>query len=382
MESSGEWSVGAGDDTANSGVWVRTDPNGVYYGEIVVQPENDHTPAPGTHCWITGDDPPGSNQGTQDVDGGKTTLLSPIFDLSAYNSVEVEYYRWYSNNTGNSPGEDAWQVAVNDGAGWVTLENTQETEQSWLWRGFALENFVAMTGLVQFRFVAEDAGGGSVVEAGLDDFALIGYQMPPDQAVPAVTVLTPNGGEDLQPGAEVLVTWNGSDDIGIVEATVLLSTDGGASYPHLIAQGPYNGNLNWLVPALASPACRIQVICHDALQNEGSDVSDADFAIGGTVDVETPPVQRLALAQNVPNPFNPRTEIRFELPREQLVQLRIYNLEGKLVCTLLSGRQPAGRHSVVWSGENDQGARVASGLYFYRLSTEGGELTRKMLLLK
>ena len=176
--------------------------------------------------------------------------------------------------------------------------------------------------------------------------------------------------------------WTGADDIGIVEATILLSTDSGASFPEVIAQGPFNASVTWQVPAIVSSTCRIQVICRDALQNEGSDVSDADFAIGGSVGVDDLPVHRLALAQNVPNPFNPRTKIHFDLPREQPVQLRIYSVEGKLVRTLISGRYPAGRHNVVWGGENDRGARVASGLYFYRLSTGSAELTRKMLLLK
>ena len=76
------------------------------------------------------------------------------------------------------------------------------------------------------------------------------------------------------------------------------------------------------------------------------------------------------------------TEIKFALPSTQDVTLRIYNVEGRLVRTLLQGRQTSGTHTVAWSGQNDQGGRVASGLYFYRLITDSGTLTRKMTLLK
>ena len=88
------------------------------------------------------------------------------------------------------------------------------------------------------------------------------------------------------------------------------------------------------------------------------------------------------LAQNAPNPFNPATTIAFDLPRASEVTLRIYNVEGRLVRTLLQGIQEAGPQTVVWSGKDDHGNQAASGLYFYRLATASGTLTRKMTLLK
>ena len=106
METDAGWTVGSAQDDATTGIWVRDDPNGVYESTTLVQPEDDHTPAPGTDCWLTGNDPPGSAQGADDVDGGQTTLSSPIFDLTAYDGVNVRYYRWYTNNTGSSPNSD------------------------------------------------------------------------------------------------------------------------------------------------------------------------------------------------------------------------------------------------------------------------------------
>jgi len=95
-----------------------------------------------------------------------------------------------------------------------------------------------------------------------------------------------------------------------------------------------------------------------------------------------PEARPLLLAQNHPNPFNPQTVIAFDLPRTQTVQLRIYDLQGKLVCTLLDGIVEAGRRETLWRGHNDRGAEAPSGTYIYRLVTEDGDLVRKMTLLK
>ncbi|MBU1676554.1 hypothetical protein KKA85_12340, partial [bacterium] len=89
------------------------------------------------------------------------------------------------------------------------------------------------------------------------------------------------------------------------------------------------------------------------------------------------------LSQNHPNPFNPRTTIRFELPARAAVGLRIYDLEGRLVRALLDGApRDAGPHEVVWDGRDAHGADAPSGVYMYRLATGRGTLTGKMALLR
>jgi hypothetical protein len=90
----------------------------------------------------------------------------------------------------------------------------------------------------------------------------------------------------------------------------------------------------------------------------------------------------LLLFQNMPNPFNPVTAIRFYLPRDADAALSIYAVNGKLVRTLVDGRLPAGLREVAWDARNDAGKPVASGVYFYRLTAEGQALTRKMVLLR
>jgi hypothetical protein len=94
------------------------------------------------------------------------------------------------------------------------------------------------------------------------------------------------------------------------------------------------------------------------------------------------PPAATALAQNRPNPFNPRTNIRFTLATPGPVELSVYDLEGRVVRRLASGLYAAGVHELNWQGEDDHGAAAASGTYFYRLRADGRELTRKMTLLR
>ena len=89
-----------------------------------------------------------------------------------------------------------------------------------------------------------------------------------------------------------------------------------------------------------------------------------------------------SLSQNYPNPFNPETNIEFALASQARVHLAVYNLLGQHITTLAAGVYPAGVHSVVWRGTDDQGRAVASGMYFYRLETPDNSRTRKMMLLK
>ena len=176
FEAAGSWTVGAPDDDATTGVWIRAEPVGTTYSSTQIQPETDHSPDPAQICYITGNGVPGGAAGDQDVDGGKTTLFSPVFDLSHLMTASVTYWVWYSNVEGNNPGEDYWVVEVNDGGpDWVPLENTNaSTGQAWVERTFVLDEYVALTDQVQFRFVASDEGGGSLVEAGVDDFLIVG----------------------------------------------------------------------------------------------------------------------------------------------------------------------------------------------------------------
>jgi len=179
-ESDTPWNLSSVGDDAGTGVWVRVDPNGTEYDGEPCQPEDDHTAEPGSDCFITGQSAPGASAGSADVDGGRTTLTSPAFDLSLVTEARVSYWRWYTNNLGNNPGEDEWLVQVSNdgGANWTDLERTTASNNAWTLMSFLVEDFIAPTDNMVFRFVASDENNASLVEAGVDDFEISGLGGP------------------------------------------------------------------------------------------------------------------------------------------------------------------------------------------------------------
>ncbi|MCP3975607.1 MAG: T9SS type A sorting domain-containing protein, partial [bacterium] len=91
---------------------------------------------------------------------------------------------------------------------------------------------------------------------------------------------------------------------------------------------------------------------------------------------------RTELSGNFPNPFNPKTTIKFALASEEHVHLSVYDLSGRVVKTLVNGSMLATDHEVVWDGKNENGDRIASGVYFYKLVAGDYTATEKMVMLK
>ena len=190
FEGENNWYV---ESTATAGFWELGIPNGTSElggnfdnPDYIVQTPEDHTEN-GNKCYVTGNAAVDISQtGADDVDGGETVLYSDIYDLSLYNDVLLTYWRWYTNNLGNNPGNDTWNVEVssNGGSSWIDLENTTNSLNKWTEYRFVLSEYIELTNNVQFRFSASDylndgdnGSGGSLVEAAIDDFKLeiIGY---------------------------------------------------------------------------------------------------------------------------------------------------------------------------------------------------------------
>jgi hypothetical protein len=282
MESDPGWSV-SGD--AATGMWVRVDPIGT--GGGTAQPEDDHTPAPGTVCWVTGQGSVGGPLGEADVDDGATLLTTPDFDVRGLASPVIEYQRWYVNDAGSNAGEDSWVVkaSIDGGLTWGLAELTQQSEASWTRVEVALRELFPepqLIELVRFEFTASDYLGGSIVEAAIDDFQIVDAASAP---------------------------------VGVAEAV---------SAPASVAR----------------------------------------------------------LHGNFPNPFNPRTSIRFELPVSESVRLDVFDAAGRLVRELADGPLAAGTHVREWDGLNAGGVPVASGVYFYRLEAGATIESRRMVLAK
>ena len=149
-------------------------------------------------------------------------------------------------------------------------------------------------------------------------------------------------------------------------------------------------------PMAASWLAAMQRICNDC-QNQrdilqtakaymflGDPLSRLSHVLDTITDAnrESEHLYKLALEQNIPNPFNPSTSISFTLPKADLVSIKVYDVTGKLVKALVDNKLPAGRHVVNWKGYNDAGGTVASGIYFCRMNTCEGSKTIKMVIIR
>jgi len=166
------WVGGQPGDTATTGQWVRGNPNGTS-----AQPEDDHTVV-GTDCWFTGQGSVGGQVGAADVDGGTTTLVTPLIDMTSLADPQLSYWRWYSNDQGGAANSDTFNVSISNdgGATWTSLEVVGPagvgTAGGWIEASFRVASVITPTAQMRVRFVASDLGTGSIVEAAIDDFTV------------------------------------------------------------------------------------------------------------------------------------------------------------------------------------------------------------------
>ncbi len=225
-DANGGWVEGLPSDTATSGIWERCNPNGTWSEGEPMAPENDAT-AGGTDCFVTGNAPPGSEAGDNDVDDGHTTLVTPLIDMTGGVLAHLGYSRWWANATGRTGVDDMFiiEVSNNNGQTWTQIEQVWGGKHNeWYEVEIVLENVIALTDQMRIRFVAEDMGWAypynSLVEAGIDEFRVELYSSYP--------VLSLFG--KLSPGEDFLVdmAW----DVGAAWTTYAsLKKGAGTSYP-------------------------------------------------------------------------------------------------------------------------------------------------------
>ncbi|MBD3387300.1 T9SS type A sorting domain-containing protein, partial [candidate division KSB1 bacterium] len=109
---------------------------------------------------------------------------------------------------------------------------------------------------------------------------------------------------------------------------------------------------------------------------------DGTFQYSPTVRMDIAAPQELTLYQNYPNPFNPGTSIYYALPATSMVDLSVYDLNGRHVVTLINNIQQAGPHDIHWDGEDENGNNVAGGVYLYRLKSGNQTKSKKMVLVR
>ncbi|MEM7245737.1 MAG: hypothetical protein AAF533_10360 [Acidobacteriota bacterium] len=171
MEVLSGWTVDPdGTDDATEGIWEWGDPHPTNRNN---QPADDHTPHPGTQAWITGN-VEGAGQNDADVDGGCTTLQSPVYDMGGRSGTELVYWLWY--NTRQTPDDMLLVEITNDGGmTWSTLDTHDGNgdERQWLERRLDLDTILGEPAdMVAMKVHACDVGDDSRVEVLIDDFVI------------------------------------------------------------------------------------------------------------------------------------------------------------------------------------------------------------------
>jgi len=200
------------------------------------------------------------------------------------------------------------------------------------------------------------------------------WSFEPDDAF--VQVLSPNGGEVLALGDTAIIRW----ETNISDSVRLYLLQGGSNVG-LIGKSLASVNaLRWIVPASVTPGSLYRIRIESISDTGLSDTSDTEFTVMNPSDVDNTNNNLLSdynLYQNYPNPFNSITTINFYLKSQQFVTLKIFDVLGRELQTLVNELKTAGSYELPWNAAN-----LPSGVYFYRLQAGDVVQTRKMILLK
>ncbi len=213
------------------------------------------------------------------------------------------------------------------------------------------------------RRIAGDMGNSWNTAAAQPDF------VSPDAILHAsVSTGDPNIGEltEMEAGADpegtpsyrIICNVNGSTGMFVIDTTCVAPAN------HLAFTRQEGENVVYVFPTFEHGIVGINTVA--SVQDLETDIVPESYI----------------LEQNYPNPFNAGTVIRFAQPVDGKVRIDVFNILGRKVKTLVNEFRSAGTHQADWDGRSDDGIEVATGVYFYRITTEGFTSTRKMVLLK
>jgi hypothetical protein len=162
--------------------------------------------------------------------------------------------------------------------------------------------------------------------------------------------------------------FEGDAKVGAIDGDELLvkiySKDNGEEYSTII------NNIDWVLGSGSG-----------LFFNAGTVAKVSATIVGAPDEVSALPTE-FALAQNYPNPFNPTTNIKYQLPVDGLVKIKIYDMLGREIKTLVNEDQKAGYYTIEWDATNNHGKKAATGVYFYQIEASNFKKTMKMMLMK
>ncbi|MFH1220090.1 MAG: SBBP repeat-containing protein [Candidatus Eisenbacteria bacterium] len=196
-------------------------------------------------------------------------------------------------------------------------------------------------------------------------------------------MMSPEGGEQLEAGQNMLITWTVPSGLAPEDYALYFSPDGGATWQE-IATGIAGQSLATNVPASVTNQGLFRVYACVGGKSVGYDTSDQPFTIvdrtSGTPGNLKPTSFRLD--QNSPNPFRGSTAIGFDLPRDLRARLDIIDVGGRTVRTLVSGMLRADHYCLSWDGKSDSQTALAPGIYFVRMEAGSYRATKKVVMLR
>lgn len=196
------------------------------------------------------------------------------------------------------------------------------------------------------------------------------------QQLSSVNVQSPNGGEIWVIGETEDITWT---CVNVSDVKIEMSMDNGSNWSTIVDSIPNTETYSWVVTAPdSSNECLIRV--SNVSNGDIYDVSDGTFTIDIISDVDNElnnlPTE-YSLGQNFPNPFNPSTTIKYAVPKSSFVNIKIYDMTGQEVASLVNEVKEAGIYEIKFDAHN-----LASGVYIYRMIAENFTSVKKLNLLK
>ncbi|HXH17476.1 MAG TPA: M43 family zinc metalloprotease [Chitinophagales bacterium] len=177
----------AASGSATSGLWERGFPAGTSYNGNASNPDEDLADDFGEKCYVTGNR--GGSAGNDDVDDGDAVLISPLFDLTAYNDPYISYYRWFFNSGGQGNPDDALTISISNGTHTQvieTLDAATPNPNAWNFKNIRVKDYILPTATMLFILETSDQSAtGHLVEAALDGFSVFD-SMPDVSSAPAL----------------------------------------------------------------------------------------------------------------------------------------------------------------------------------------------------